>query len=96
MLVGTWVHGAVRLRPGAVGRFEHRQPAGDAGQAAAVFCTFASIPARASTSSIGALGDTGADVIGGLAMSRSKLDAHTEVFAERLVAAMATQPATPA
>ena len=35
------------------------------------------------------LGDTGAYVIGGLAMSRSKLDQHSEEFACRLVDATA-------
>jgi hypothetical protein len=32
----------------------------------------------------------GADVIGGLALHRSKLGAHTEEFAARLVGALAT------
>ena len=36
-----------------------------------------------------ALGDTGAYVIGGMALNRGKLDQHSEVFAERLVDAVA-------
>ena len=79
-----------------MGRLEHRQSSGDAGQAGRrVLHVRAVDPGNAVDKLDRALGDTGAYVIGGLAMSRSKLDADTEVFAERLVAAMATQPATP-
>ena len=62
------------------------------GKRAAGFCTFALDPGKSLDKLDQALGDTGAYVIGGLAMSRSKLDEHTEVFAERLVEALAAAP----
>jgi hypothetical protein len=55
------------------------------GKKAAAFCTFALSPGKALDKLTNALGDTGAYVIGGLAMNRSKLDEHSEVFAQRLV-----------
>jgi hypothetical protein len=59
------------------------------GKRAAGFLTFALDPGKSLDKLDRALGDTGAYVIGGLAMSRSKLGQHTEIFAERLVDAMA-------
>jgi hypothetical protein len=66
------------------------------GKRAAAFCTFALDPGKSLDKLTRALGDTGAYVIGGLAMSRSKLEQHTEVFAERLVEAASSTPATSA
>ena len=90
VLVGTWVHGAfvIGQAPWAVNSIANL-PAMQGKQAAA-FCTFALNPGRSLTTLTGALADTGADVIGGLAMSRSKLAAHTEQFADRLVGALTT------
>jgi hypothetical protein len=59
------------------------------GKRAAGFLTFALDPGKALDKLDRALGDTGAYVIGGLALNRGKLDEHSEIFAERLVDAVA-------
>jgi hypothetical protein len=59
------------------------------GKKAAAFCTFALDPGRSLDKLTNVLGETGAYVIGGLAMSRSKLDQHSEEFAHRLLGATA-------
>jgi len=56
---------------------------------AAVFCTFALNPGRSLEKLTGAVEATGAGVIGGLALSRAKLEAHSEAFCERLLGAVA-------
>jgi hypothetical protein len=56
------------------------------GKKAAVFCTFALNPGTTLDKMTTALMDRGADVIGGLALNRAKLEAHSEVFVERLLA----------
>jgi hypothetical protein len=61
------------------------------GKRAAGFCTFALDPGQALDKLDRALGDTGAYVIGGLALHRRKLDEHSEIFAERLVDALAVK-----
>jgi hypothetical protein len=90
ILVGTWVHGAFVFgqAPWAVSNIANLPSM--RGKRAAGFCTFALDPGRALDKLDRALGETGAYVIGGLALSRSKLDQHTEVFAERLLDAVAT------
>lgn len=90
VLVGTWVHGAFIFgqAPWAVSNIANLPSM--RGKRVAGFCTFALDPGNALDKLDQALGDTGAYVIGGLAMSRSKLDQHSEIFAERLVDALAT------
>lgn len=92
ILVGTWVHGAFIFgqAPWALSNISNLPAM--RGKRAAGFCTFALDPGKSLDKLDQALGDTGAYVIGGLAMSRSKLDEHSEVFAERLVEALATAP----
>ena len=89
ILVGTWVHGAFLFgqAPWAMSNIANLPAM--RGKRAAGFCTFALDPGKSLDKLDRALGDTGAYVIGGLAMSRSKLGKHTEIFAERLVDAMA-------
>ena len=89
ILVGTWVHGAFVFgqAPWAVSNIANLPAM--RGKRAAGFCTFALDPGKSLDKLDRALGETGAYVIGGLAMSRSKLDQHTEIFAERLLEAMA-------
>ena len=89
ILIGTWVHGAFVFgqAPWAVNTIANLPAM--RGKKAAAFCTFALNPGRSLDKLTSAIGDTGAYVIGGLAMSRSKLDQHSEIFAERLVDAMA-------
>ena len=89
VLVGTWVHGAfvVGQAPWAVNSIANLPAM--RGKKAAAFCTFALHPGRSLDKLTMALGDTGAYVIGGLAMNRGKLDQHSEEFAARLLAATA-------
>ena len=89
ILVGTWVHGAFIFGQAPWAASSIANLPALRGKKAAAFCTFALDPGKALDKLTNALGDTGAYVIGGLAMSRSKLGEHTEVFAERLVAATA-------
>ena len=94
VLVGTWVHGAFVFgqAPWAVNRIANLPAM--RGKRAAGFCTFALDPGRSLEKLTSALGDTGAYVIGSLAMSRGKLDEHSEVFAGRLLDATAEPGAT--
>ena len=90
VLVGTWVHGAFVFgqAPWAVNSIANLPAM--RGKKAVGFCTFALNPGSSVDKLNRALGDTGALVIGGLALSRSKLEQHTELFAERLVGATTT------
>ena len=88
VLIGSWVHGAFVFgqAPWAVNSIANLPAM--RGKKAAAFCTFALSPGGALDKLTQAVGDTGAYVVGGLAISRSKLDQHSEIFAERLVDAM--------
>ena len=92
VLVGTWVHGlfVVGMKPFAIPTIAGL-PAMK-GKRAAVFCTFALNPGDSLDRLTGAVQTTGARVIGGLALSRSKLEAHSEAFCERLVDAVVAPP----
>ncbi len=85
VLIGTWVHGAFVFgqAPWAINNIANLPAM--RGKKAAAFCTFALHPGKALDRLTVAVGDTGAYVVGGLAISRSKLDQHSEIFAERLV-----------
>lgn len=89
VLVGTWVHGlfVVGQAPWAVNSIANLPTM--RGKRAAAFCTFALNPGSSLDKLTDAVGDTGANVIGGLAMARSKLEEHTELFVERLLDATA-------
>lgn len=89
VLVGTWVHGAFVFgqAPWAVSNIANLPSM--RGKRVAGFCTFALDPGRSLDTLNQALGETGAYVIGGLAMNRGKLPEHTEIFAQRLVDAVA-------
>jgi flavodoxin len=85
VLVGTWVHGLfiVGQAPWALGELA-KLPAMK-GKKAAAFCTFALNPGKSLNKLTGVLDYLGAEVLGGLALHRSKLPEHTEEFAARLV-----------
>lgn len=89
VLIGSWVHGAFVFgqAPWNVNTISNLPAM--RGKKAAAFCTFALHPGKALDRLTSAVGDTGAYVIGGLAISRSKLEQHTEEFAARLVDALA-------
>ena len=89
VLIGTWVHGLflVGQTPWALAPISNLPAM--RGKQAAVFCTFALNPGKSLDKLTGAVEATGATVVGGVALSRSKLDEHSEVFASRLVSATA-------
>lgn len=89
VLVGTWVHGlfVVGQAPWALSTIANLPTM--RGKKAAGFLTFALNPGHSLDKLTDALGDTGADVIGGLALLRSKLEAHSEEFVTRLLDASA-------
>jgi len=91
VLVGTWVHGlfVVGQAPWAIDKL--RGLPAMAGKTAAVFCTFALNPGESLDGMTRAVSSRGADVIGGLALHRAKLDAHCEEFAVRLVDSLAAR-----
>ncbi len=89
VLVGTWVHGAFVFGQAPWAANSIANLPAMRGKRAAAFCTFALDPGRSLDKLTNVLGDTGAYVIGGLAMNRGKLDEHSEVFAARLLDATA-------
>ena len=89
VLVGTWVHGAFVFGQAPWAANSIANLPAMRGKRAAAFCTFALHPGRSLDKLTTVLGDTGAYVIGGLAMSRGKLDEHSEEFASRLLDATA-------
>jgi hypothetical protein len=90
VLVGTWVHGAFVVGQAPWGANSIANLPAMRGKKAAAFCTYAVSPGKSLDKLTGAVGDTGAYVIGGLAMKRNHLDEHAEEFAVRLVDALAS------
>jgi flavodoxin len=88
VIIGTWVHGAfiIGQAPWGIGAINALPSIG--GKKAATFCTFALNPGKTLDAMEKSVAGLGADVIGGLALHRSKLAAHTEEFAARLVSAL--------
>jgi flavodoxin len=94
VLVGTWVHGAFVIGQapwalGAIGKLPAMH-----GKRAAVFCTFALNPGKTLDKMTAAVAGRGADVVGGLALHRAKLEDHAEQFTLRLLGALEATPAT--
>jgi hypothetical protein len=96
VIVGTWVHGLFVVGQGPWGVAAISQLPAMRGKRAAVFCTFALNPAKTLDKLTNVVAGLGADVIGGLALNRGKLAAHSEEFAARLVANTPAAPSTPA
>lgn len=88
VLIGTWVHGAFVFAQAPWGDATIRSLPSLAGKKVANFCTFALNPGRTLDIMAESAGSLGADVVGGLALHRSKLSAHTEEFAIRLTDAL--------
>lgn len=86
VIVGTWVHGlfVVGQAPWGIGAINHLPAL--RGKLAATYCTFALNPGTTLDKLDRAVSQLGAEVIGGLALHRSKLREHSETFAARLVA----------
>jgi len=89
ILIGTWVHGAFVVGQAPWGANNIANLPAMRGKKAAAFCTYALSPGKSLDKLTGAVGDTGAYVVGGLAMKRNHLEEHSEEFARRLVDALA-------
>ncbi len=85
VLVGTWTHGlfVVGQTPFALGNIANLPTM--RGKKAACFLTFALNAGTSIDKLSNAVGQTGADVVGGLEIKRNYLDEHTELFVERLL-----------
>lgn len=85
VLVGTWTHGlfVVGQAPFALGNIANLPTM--RGKQAACFLTFALNAGKSIDKLTKAVGQTGASVIGGLEIKRNYLDAHTDLFVERLL-----------
>lgn len=90
VVVGTWVHGLFVVGQAPWGAAALGKLPAMVGKRAATFCTFALNPGRSLDRMSGIIASRGADVIGGLALHRSKLPDHTDEFVGRLLDAMAT------
>lgn len=86
VLLGSWTDGifVTAQRPGGQGHL-WAMPA-IAGKRAAAFCTYALNPGKVPAKMSAILQAHGAEVLGGLALHRRKLDAHAEEFVARLLA----------
>lgn len=91
VLVGTWTHGlfVVGQAPFALGNIANLPTM--RGKKAACFLTFALNAGKSIDKLATAVGQTGADVVGGLEIKRNYLDQHTDLFVERLLGV--TEPA---
>src|ERR1700712_538588 len=85
IIVGTWVHGLFVVGQAPWGVAAISQLPRMQGKKAAVFCTFALSPGKSLDKLTSVVSVLGAEVIGGLALNRGKLEAHSEEFVARLV-----------
>jgi hypothetical protein len=85
VLVGSWVHGffVVGMAPWGLGEIAKLPVM--RGKKAAAFLTYALNPGKSLEGMTRTLDSLGAEVLGGVALHRAKLPAHTEEFAARLV-----------
>jgi flavodoxin len=85
VLVGTWTHGlfVVGQAPFALGNIANLPTM--RGKKAACFLTFALNAGTSIDKLSTAVGQTGAEVVGGLEIKRNYLPQHTDLFVERLL-----------
>jgi flavodoxin len=90
VIVGTWTHGlfVVGQAPFAVGNVANLPTL--RGKKAACFLTFALNAGRSIDRLTTAVGQTGAEVVGGLEIKRNYLPQHTDLFVERLLGVVET------
>ena len=86
VLMGTWTHGLFVVGQAPFGLSTIAKLPMMRGKKSAVFCTFALNPKKTLDKLTVAAQDRGLDVLGGVALNRSKLDEHSDVFVERLLA----------
>lgn len=92
VVIGTWTDGMVLFgqRPGRVGRLWTNIPALDR-KKTAIYCTFAVAPGKTLAKLESLVTEhNGADVVGGLAIRRTRIEQGAETFVDRL---LATAPA---
>jgi len=85
VLIGTWTHGffVVGQQPWALGKIANLPTM--RGKKAACFLTFALNAGKSIDKLSDAVGQTGAEVVGGLEIKRNFIDQHTDLFVERLL-----------
>ena len=85
VLVGTWTHGlfVVGQAPFALGNIANLPTM--RGKKAACFLTFALNAGKSIDKLSTAVGQTGAEVVGGLEIKRNHLEMHTDMFVDRLL-----------
>jgi hypothetical protein len=88
VVVGSWTDGifVVGQRPRGAARLGHLPAM--RGKRAVVYCTYALNPGKTIPKMQGMVATSGADVIGGLALHRRRLEAETADFTERLLEAV--------
>jgi flavodoxin len=86
VLIGTWTHGlfVVGQTPFALAKIANLPTM--RGKKAACFLTFALNAGNSIDKLSTAVGQTGAEVVGGLEIKRNYIDEHTDLFVERLLA----------
>ena len=89
VVVGTWVHGLFVVGQAPWGAAALAKLPAMSGKRAVAFCTFALNPGKSLDVMTRILESRGAEVIGGLALNRGKLEAHTDEFVGRLLDATA-------
>ena len=91
VLIGTWTHGLffVGQVPWAAADIANMPVM--RGKKAACFLTYALDAGKSLDRLSTAVGQTGADVVGGLLVKRNHIEYHSEVFADRLIGAMSQQ-----
>jgi flavodoxin len=85
VVAGSWTDGffVVGQKPGRRKKFVHLPDL--SGKRAAVFCTFALDPGHTLDKLTAIMADHGADVVGGLAIRRDRLDEGASDFVDRLL-----------
>ena len=91
VIIGTWVHGLFVVGQAPWGLAAISQLPTMQGKKAAVFCTFALSPGKSLDKLTSTVSLLGAEVIGGLALNRGKIEAHSEEFVTRLVDSVPVQ-----
>lgn len=94
VVVGSWTDGLffIGQRPGRQGRLRTKLPYVQ-GKRCAVYCTYAIDPGRTLDKLVALVEARGADVIGGMAIKRDRIEPDSADFVERLLAALAESPA---
>jgi hypothetical protein len=88
VVVGSWTDGifVVGQRPGRAGRLRRLPALG--GKQAVVFCTYALDPGHTLDKMATIVAGRGADVVGGMAIRRDRIDVLVPDFVERVIEAV--------